>query len=574
MTPLLRVFKIDLPSWRRFTWGDAVVLIGLGVLLYLGIRLGLGAPAVIQGPEIDLSPGVLPYYVTLSLRRMSVAFALSLLFSLVYGSLAANHRLAEKILLPLLDILQSVPILSFLPVVLLSLVAVLPLRLALELSSIILIFTSQVWNLTFAWYQSLTTIPRDLERTSIVLGFNSWLRFKTLELPFAAITLIWNSVASWAGGWFFLMAAEIFAAGDRNFRLPGLGAYLQEAASRGNLTALAWGMGALILTIVALDQFIWRPLLAWSDRFKLQLVESENPPTSWFYNALRSSRVFTWFTRHLIFLPWQRLDERLARLFSAPGPDHPGKSRAHWLWYVLGSIVVLVLLYEGYQAGQMLLRLPLGQWGSIVTGLVATFIRVFIALLIALAWTIPVGVAIGTNPRLAKWLQPLVQVTASVPATALFPALVLLVLGLPGGLNLAAVLLMLLGTQWYLLFNIIAGASAIPQDLKYTASLLQLGRWERWRTLILPAIFPFVITGSITASGGAWNASIVAEYTQFGGKIMHTTGVGAIISQATAAGDYPLLLAATLALILAVSTTNRLLWRRLYRLAEERYRME
>ncbi|MFZ5448503.1 MAG: ABC transporter permease [Thermodesulfobacteriota bacterium] len=573
MSQQSRIFRIAQPFLRPLTWGDMVVFIGLGALLYLGIRVGFGAPAVIQGPEINLAPSALPYYITISIRRMATAYVLSLIFSLVYGNLAANHRLAEKILLPLLDVLQSVPILSFLPVVLLSLAAVLPLNLALELSSIILIFTSQVWNLTFAWYQSLTTIPRDLQRTSTILGFNSWLRFKTLELPFAAITLIWNSMASWAGGWFFLMASEIFVAGDRNFRLPGLGAYLQEAASQGNLPALVWGVGALIFTIVVLDQLVWRPLLAWSDRFKLQSVETENPTTSWFFNALRSSSLFTWFSRHLILSPWQRLDERLTQLLFNPGPVQVKKSRFQWLWYALAGVAVLVLLYEAYGAGQMLLGLSLTQWRSVFIGLLATFIRVFVALLIALAWTIPVGVAIGTNPRLANWLQPLVQVTASVPATALFPVLVLIVLGLPGGLNLAAILLMLLGTQWYLLFNIIAGASAIPQDLKFTTSLLQLGRWERWRTLILPAIFPFVITGSITATGGAWNASIVAEYTQFGGKIIHTTGVGAIIAQATAEGDYPLLLAATLALILAVSTTNRLLWRRLYRLAEERYRM-
>lgn len=573
MNPLLRVFKIELPNLRHFAWGDGVVFFALGVLLYLGIRLGWETPAVIPGPEINLSPGFLPYYVSLSLRRMAAAYVLSLVFSLAYGSLAANHRLAEKILLPLLDVLQSVPLLSFLPVVLLSLVAVLPLRLALELSSIILIFTSQVWNLTFAWYQSLTTIPRELRLTSTILGFNPWLSFKTLELPFAAITLIWNSMASWAGGWFFLMASEIFIAGDRNFRLPGLGSYLQEAASQGNLTAIGWGLAVLILTIVILDQFVWRPLLAWSDRFKLQSVESENPPTSWFYNALRSSRVFGFVSNHLISRLWQPLDERLTRPLSGPGHAPSGKSRFQWVWYVLGCGAGVILLYESYYAGQMLLGLSLGQWRTIITGLLATLIRVVIALTIALAWTIPVGVAIGTNRRLANWLQPLVQVTASVPATALFPVLVLLMIGLPGGLNLAAILLMLLGTQWYLLFNIIAGASAIPQDLKFTSDLLQLGRWERWRTLILPAIFPFVITGSITATGGAWNASIVAEYTQFGGKIVSTTGVGAIIAQATAAGDYPLLLAATLALIITVSTTNRLLWRRLYRLAEERYRL-
>ena len=226
-----------------------------------------------------------------------------MIFSLIYGTFAANHRGAEKILIPLLDALQTIPILSFLPVVLLSFIAIFPLRLALELSSIFLIFTSQAWNLTFAWYQSLTTIPRNLTQASTMFHFNPWLRFKTLELPFAAISLIWNSMASWAGGWFFLMAAEIFSAGERNFRLPGLGMYLQEAANQGNLKAIAWGVGALVLTIVILDQLIWRPLLAWSDRFKFQLSESETPPTSWFYDALRSSRLIRWVTHSLVQPP-------------------------------------------------------------------------------------------------------------------------------------------------------------------------------------------------------------------------------------------------------------------------------
>ncbi|MCJ7819437.1 MAG: ABC transporter permease subunit, partial [Syntrophales bacterium] len=236
--------------------------------------------------------------------------------------------------------------------------------------------------------------------------------------------------------------------------------------------------------------------------------------------------------------------------------------------------LALVLTYEFYQAGVMLWAVTLKQWGVIGLGLLTTLVRVAAALAIALAWTLPVGVAIGTNQRLAAWLQPLVQITASIPATALFPVLLLMLLGLPGGLNLAAILLMLLGTQWYLLFNIIAGASAIPQDLHDTATLLQLGRWERWRTLILPALFPYAITGAITAAGGAWNASIVAEYTQFGGQTFKTIGIGAAIAQSAAASDYPMLLAATLTMLLTVGTINRLVWQRLYRLAEARYRME
>ena len=569
-----RLFRIAQPLLRPLTWGDAVVFLGLALLIYLGIRLGLGAPAVIKGPEIELAPKVLPYYVSLSLGRMVAAYLLSIIFSMVFGYLAARNRTAESFLIPLLDVLQSVPILSFLPVALLSLSAILPIFWAVELSSIILIFTSQAWNIAFAWYQSLTTIPRNLWQASTIFNFNGWLRFKTLELPFAAISLIWNSMASWGGGWFFLMAAEIFSVGDRNFRLPGLGAYLQEAANQGSFEAIAWGLGALILIIVTLDQLVWRPLLAWSERFTMSLVESANPPTSWFYDALRTSRLVQVLTASVLLPPWRRLDEWLARSFLAPEATGKPKRRRPWIWYLLMAAGALVIFYGLLLTVRMLWTLPLHKWGEIALGTLITLLRVIASLIIALGWTIPAGVAIGSNPRLSAWLQPVVQIAASMPATALFPVLLLLVLGLPGGLNLAAILLMLLGTQWYLLFNIIAGASAIPRELRYTSDLLQLSRWERWRSLILPAIFPYVITGAIAAGGGAWNASVVAEYTQFGGKTFHTIGVGALIAEATGSGDFPLWLAATLALILTVVTINRFFWQRLYRLAESRYRLE
>jgi NitT/TauT family transport system permease protein len=506
---------------------------------------------------------------------MAAAYALSLFFTLIYGYLSAYHRRGEQILMPLLDVLQSVPILSFLPVALLSLSAILPQKTAAELASIILIFTSQVWHLTFAWYQSLTTIPKELREVSTTFRFNGWMRFKTMELPFAAIGLIWNSMMSWAGGWFFLMAAEIFTVGQRDFRLLGLGAYLQEAAWAGNLKAITWGIAALVLVIVALDQLIWRPLLAWSERFKLEMVESANPLTSWVYDALRSSRLIAWFRWLVRGLIVEHLDAWLLRHFPMRDrPAGPADVRHLRLLYLIGGTGGLGLLYGLYQAVKMLLTVPLIQWGIISLGVGATLLRVFASLIIALAWTVPLGVAIGTNATLATWLQPLIQIAASVPATALFPVFLLFMLRLPGGLNLAAVVLMLMGTQWYLLFNIIAGAMSIPQDLKYTSSLLQLSWMERWRTLILPSLFPFIVTGAITASGGAWNASIVAEYVEFGGKTLHTTGIGATIAQATAAGDYPLLLAATLSMVLVVVIVNRLVWRHFYQLAEERYRME
>jgi NitT/TauT family transport system permease protein len=570
-TPL---FKTEAHSDRIFTWGDAVALVFIAVLLYIGIRLAFGAPGVVEGPEITLDPRALPGYALLSIGRMTAAYFLSLIFTLIYGRLAAYNRRAEQVLMPLLDVLQSVPILSFLPVVLLSLSAILPINWAAELASVALIFTSQAWNLTFAWYQSLTTIPKELREASAIFRLNSWMRFKSLELPFAAISLVWNSMMSWAGGWFFLMAAEIFTVGRRDFRLPGLGAYLQEAAIQNDLRAIFGGLIALVMVIVALDQLVWRPLLAWSDRFKLEMVEGDEPPTSWFYDAMHSSRLVNGL-RNILILPLsERLDQWFLRHFQNVDVTETQKPGTLWLIRFLGVLFAAGLFYGVYRMAIMLLAVPAAQWTTIGLSVAATTLRVGAALLIALGWTIPIGVLIGGSRRLTALFQPLIQITASIPATALFPVFLLFMLRLPGGLNLAAVFLMLMGTQWYLLFNIIAGAKAIPQDLKYTATLMQLSRWERWRTLTLPALFPYLITGAITASGGAWNASIVAEYVHFGGQPLQTTGIGSLIAQATAAGNYPLLLASTLSMILTVILINRLLWRRLYQIAEENYRME
>ncbi len=569
-----RLLRTEQPLHRPLTWGDVLALLLVAVLLYVGVRLSFGAPAVVRGPAISLSPTSLPWYAVLSVGRMLAAYALSMLFTLTYGRWAAYSRRAEAVLMPLLDVLQSVPILSFLPVVLLSLSAILPESVAAELASIVLIFTSQAWNLTFGWYQSLKTIPNELREASTIFRFNGWLRFKALELPFAAISLIWNSMMSWAGGWFFLMAAEIFTVGQRDFRLPGLGAYLQEAANQGNVGAILWGVGALVLVVVALDQLVWRPLLAWSDRFKLEMVEGDEPPSSWFHDMLRHSRLAGWLAESVWHPISERLDAFLIRRFPMRDAPSQERRRASWLGFVLIGLAGAALVYGAYRATLLLIVVPPPQWVRILAGVGATLLRVTAALAVALAWTLPLGVAIGTNRRLAAVLQPVVQIAASVPATALFPIFVLVLVSLPGGLNLAAVLLMLMGTQWYLLFNIIAGASAIPQDLKYTTALLGVGRWERWRTLILPALFPYIITGAITASGGAWNASIVAEHVEFAGRTLKTVGIGALIAEATGVGDYPLLLAATLSMVLAVVLINRLVWRRFYRLAEERYRME
>lgn len=570
-----RIFTPSIIPGPALSAADALIFVGVVALLAFGMVLALRAPSDVNGPVIQLSPAYLPWYAVFSFLRMLVAYSLSLLFTLVVAYAAARNPVAERIILPILDILQSVPILSFLPVVVLSLTAILPQDAALEVGAVVLIFTSQVWNLTFSFYQALKTVPTDLGEASSIFRFNAWQRFRTMELPFGGIPLVWNSMLSWAGGWFFLMAAESFTVGDRDYRLAGLGSYLQAAANGADVRAILWGLAALIGVIVLLDQFVWRPMLAWADRFKVEMVETEEPPTAWFYDVWQRSRAAgLWRMRiQRPFSEW--LDTRIASFFTASG-QRAGANQTARRVVRIGLLLPVagIVLWGAFHALTLLVQVPGSAWGGIALGAGASFLRVFAALVIALAWTLPVGVAIGMNPRLARILQPIVQVAAGIPATALFPVLVLVLLHFTGGLDLAAVLLMLLGTQWYLLFNIIAGAAAIPRDLVYTTETLGLRGGERWRTMILPAIFPYLITGMITAAGGSWNATIVAEYVTFGGRTYAATGLGAEIANATATGNYPVLLAATLTMIVIVVAFNRFFWRRLYRVAQERYRME
>jgi NitT/TauT family transport system permease protein len=559
-------------SFLAYLAAFVVVLSGFCIFVLIA-RSWLGP----VGPQqfISQSPRALPLYAAESLLRITIAYFLSLAFALAYGALAARYALAEKILIPLLDILQSIPVLSFLPGVMLAMAALFPQRrLGLELGCILLIFTGQAWNIAFSFYSSMKTIPRELDEASRLYRFSSWQRFTELDLPFGAIGLVWNSMMSVAGGWFFLMACEMFVLGQRDFRLPGLGSYLQTAASAGDMRAILWGLAAMIGVIVALDQLVWRPVIAWTDKFKFEQVESASAPQSAVLDSFRRSAVVAFLYRRVI----RPVGEWATRFFAARShaANVPQPSRAWkiWLWRVFGALAILALGYAALRAGRLLVDLDRTEALEIARGASFTFLRVHAALLLGALWAVPVGVAIGSNPRLARIAQPLAQIAASVPATALFPVVLLALIRIGGGMGLAALILMLLGTQWYIFFNVIAGTMAIPSDLKEVAGIFRFGSWDRWRRLILPGIFPYLITGLLTASGGAWNASIVAEYFHFGGKSLSTQGLGAVISRATDAGHFDVLLAATIAMAAIVVTMNRLVWHRLYRLAETRFKLE
>jgi NitT/TauT family transport system permease protein len=578
-------------SWRGFSayrlWAQLpsletshlpdVIMFGAGIALFYGVAVvgrswfGPFTPTV----EISRSVRALPAYAGYSLLRITIAYVLSLGFTLVYGYVAAYNARAERFMIPLLDVLQSIPVLSFLPGVMLAMVALFPGRqLGVELGAILLIFTGQVWNMAFSFYASLKGIPKEMREAATIYRFSWWQRFTQMELPYSAIGLVWNSMMSVAGGWFALMVCEMFVLGQRDFRLPGLGSYLQTAASAGDTRSILWGIATMVAVIVLLDQFIWRPVIAWAEKFKVEQVESTDAPRSWVLNLVQRSSGLTKIREKTLRPVGERLLLHFARKKTEENPEIREAVWRDWLLRGLAMLVVVGIGYGVVRVAIILTGLQKAELHETALGLGATFLRVNVALLLGALWTIPAGVAIGLNPRLARIAQPLAQIAASVPATALLPVILLVLIRVGGGLGLASIVVLLLGTQWYVLFNVIAGAMAIPTDLKECCSVFRLRGIQRWRKLILPGIFPYLVTGLVTASGGAWNASIVAEYFHFKGQIYTTTGLGATISQATDRADFHLLLAATLMMAATVVTVNRLVWRKLYGLAETRFRLE
>jgi NitT/TauT family transport system permease protein len=548
-----------------------------GLALFYGL-LSLAhywtAPVNVQ-TQIDLSPKALPIYALFSVARIAVAYSFSLAVSLIYGYVAAHNAKAERLMIPLLDTLQSIPVLCFLPGVMISMVALFPTtQFGLELGSILLIFTGQVWNMAFSVYSSLKSIPREMLEAARLYRLSWWQRFIQLELPHTAIGLIWNSMMSVAGGWFSLMVCEMFVLGNRDLRLPGLGSYLQSASNAGATGSIVWGLAAMITVIVLIDQMVWRPIIAWSEKFKFEQVEASEIPRSPVLDFLSRSKLLSRASRLFVAPAREALTLYFARIHAGPRAYTSQGRAKRWASRLLMVVSAAAVLYAAAKMGAMLARISRAELDAILRGAGATFLRVELALALAALWTIPAGVFIGLKPKLAAIAQPIAQVAASVPAPALFPIVLLLLIQIGGGLGIASIVLLLLGTQWYILFNVIAGATAIPSDLKEVCDVFHLSKALRWRKLLLPAVFPYLITGFVTASGGAWNASIIAEYFRFRGQTFSITGLGAVISRATDAGNFPVLLGATVVISGMVVTINRLVWRRLYHLASTKFKLE
>ena len=562
----------------RLGWRDGVLFIAVFGLLIGVLRLAhqMHAPFTpVNTLNIDLSPAALPGYAARSLLRMFLAFGASILFTLVYGYVAAYNKHAQKVLVPLLDILQSVPVLGFLSITVTGFMALFPGSLmGLECASVFAIFTGQAWNMTFSFYQSLRTIPKELREAATVYQLTWWQRFVKLEVPFSMIGLVWNGMMSFGGGWFFLAASEAISVLNNNFKLPGIGSYMATAVEKGDTRAVACAIVTMILIVVLVDQLFWRPVVAWSQKFKFEQTDSANEPTSAVLDLLRHSAGLAWVGERALAPAGQAVGSLLARgaRLTIIGPVPMIVKRA-FQTVLLGGIVLFIAygLFRG--AGELRGAVTWGDAGHVVYLGFLTFLRVAVMVVFAtLVWT-PVGVAIGFSPRLARIAQPLVQIGASFPANLIFPVVVLVFIKLHISLNWGSVLLIALGTQWYILFNVIAGASAVPGDLREAAQVFHLRGWMLWRTLILPAIYPAWVTGALTAAGGAWNASIVAEVASWGSSHLEAQGLGAYVAQATNQGNWPQIILGIAVMSAYVVLLSRFVWKPLYALGEARFRL-
>jgi NitT/TauT family transport system permease protein len=545
------------------------------ILLGTGARQMVGPFVAEHQPDISLSPAALPFYTLRTMMRMLAALIASLIFTFTYATLAAKNRRAEMVLIPVLDVLQSVPILGYLSFTVVFFVSLFPgNELGPELAAIFAVFTSQAWNMAFSFYQSLRTIPSDLDEASRSFRASAWQRFWRLEVPFAMPGLIWNMMMSMSGGWFFVVASEAISVGDVQITLPGVGSYVARAIQERDLGAVGWAILAMTIAIIFYDQLLFRPLVAWADKFRVEQTAAEIVPRSWVLELFRRSRLMTRFNGPI--------GAGLHRAARAPLVLPPALRQAiRWsppariadlVWDGLIVAAVAYVVWELLQyAGSVL---SLGDLKTAASNGALTLLRVAILIVIASAIWVPIGVFVGLRPKLTAIIQPIAQFLAAFPANLLFPVVVVLIVHFDLAPKIWLTPLMILGTQWYILFNVIAGASAIPSDFREAAASFRVRPWRWWRDIMLPGIFPYYVTGAITASGGSWNASIVSEIVSWGPTKLNGSGLGAYIAQMTEAGDYPRLALGVAVMSVLVIAANRLLWRPLYLFAERRTRLD
>jgi NitT/TauT family transport system permease protein len=557
---------------------DIVALIlvtGAMVLIVYGGEQTTAPLSALDVAPVSLDPANLPAYALRTTMRMLLAIVCSIIFTFIYAALAAKSRRAEMVLIPLLDILQSVPILGFLTFTVVFFMNLFPGRvLGAELACVFAIFTSQAWNMTFSMYQSMRNVPKDLEEASQSFHLSGWQRFWRLDVPFAMPGLIWNTMMSMSGGWFFVVASEAITVGNTTVTLPGIGSYVALGIQQQNLPAIGYAILTMLLVIIAYDQLLFRPVVAWADKFRFEQTSSGNVPTSWMLDLFRRTRAL-----RALSLPFSALNKAVSNLhISVPDSLRIASAERRrpsrivdgiWLAFIVASTSYAAFAIYRYLSATLS---PSDVLTAIGDGLI-TLARVVVLIALATLIWVPVGVWIGLRPKLAERMQPLAQFLAAFPANLAFPVFVVVIVRYGLNANVWLSPLMILGTQWYILFNVIAGASAFPSDLREAASSLHLKGWRWWVKVVLPGIFPYYITGAITASGGSWNASIVAEVASWGNTHLTATGLGAYIATATENGDFPRVVLGIAIMCILVTLFNRLLWRPLYAFGERRLRL-
>ncbi|MGH6672381.1 MAG: ABC transporter permease [Xanthobacteraceae bacterium] len=568
---------ISVGGWARLfsRWDVLAVLLILGLLVFLGeASRHLFEPlAELQKQPPSLDPRHLPEYAARTTLRMLIAMVLSLLFTFTYATLAAKSRRAEKLLVPLLDILQSVPILGFISVTVVFFMELAPGRvLGAEFAAIFAIFTSQAWNMAFSFYQSLRTVPVELEEAARNFRLSAWMKFWRLEVPFAMPQLIWNMMMSMSGSWFFVVAAEAISVGNTTITLPGVGSYIALAIERRDLEAVSWAISAMLVVILIYDQVLFRPLVAWADRFRFEQEPGIVAPKSWVFDVLRRSRIVARLAAPCASL-WRRS-------FRARPPDKldvtedAAERRGGRTAVTTALLVALLAAYSLWRIVEFFIgQITLNDFATTLLLGLATLVRVIVLIAIASVIWVPIGVWVGTRPRVANMVQPVAQFLAAFPANLLFPIFVSVIVAWRLDPNIWLSPLMILGTQWYILFNVIAGASAIPAELRACGDSFRVRGWLWWRRIALPAVFPYYVTGAITASGGSWNASIVAEVASWGKEHLQAAGLGAYIAQQTDAGDFHRIVLGIIVMSLYVVIINRIFWRPLYFYAERKFRL-